>query len=98
MAKFPEKSRVYTIRRNTVAVVSDGSAVLGLGIWVPSGASGDGGKMLFKSFANVDAFPIVLSTQNVDEIIDTVVRIAPTFGGINLEDIAAPPVLRLNPV
>ena len=92
VAKFPEKSRAYTIRRNTVAVVSDGSAVLGLGNLGPIGALPvmEGKAMLFKSFANVDAFPIVLSTQNVDEIIDTVVRIAPTFGGINLEDIAAP--------
>ena len=92
VAKFPEKARDYTIRRNTVAVVSDGSAVLGLGNLGPIGALPvmEGKAMLFKTFANVDAFPIVLSTQNVDEIVDTVVRIAPTFGGINLEDIAAP--------
>ena len=92
VAKFPEKARDYTIRRNTVAVVSDGSAVLGLGNLGPIGALPvmEGKAMLFKSFAGVDAFPIVLSTQDTDEIVDTVVRIAPTFGGINLEDIAAP--------
>lgn len=92
VAKFPAKARDYTIRRNTVAVVSDGSAVLGLGNLGPIGALPvmEGKAMLFKSFAGVDAFPIVLSTQNVDEIVETVVRIAPTFGGINLEDIAAP--------
>ncbi len=92
VAKFPEKAREYTIRRNTVAVVSDGSAVLGLGNLGPIGALPvmEGKAMLFKAFADVDAFPIVLSTQNTDEIVDTVVRIAPTFGGINLEDIAAP--------
>lgn len=92
VAKFPEKARDYTIRRNTVAVVSDGSAVLGLGNLGPIGALPvmEGKAMLFKSFAGVDAFPIVLSTQNVDEIVETVARIAPTFGGINLEDIAAP--------
>ncbi|QQS15663.1 MAG: NADP-dependent malic enzyme [Candidatus Moraniibacteriota bacterium] len=92
VAKFPEKAREYTIRRNTVAVVSDGSAVLGLGNLGPVGALPvmEGKAMLFKSFANVDAFPIVLSTQDVDEIVETVARIAHTFGGINLEDIAAP--------
>ena len=92
VAKFPAKARDYTIRRNTVAVVSDGSAVLGLGNLGPIGALPvmEGKAMLFKSFAGVDAFPIVLSTQNVDEIVETVARIAPTFGGINLEDIAAP--------
>lgn len=92
VAKFPGRARDYTIRRNAVAVVSDGSAVLGLGNLGPIGALPvmEGKAMLFKTFANVDAFPIVLSTQNVDEIVDTVVRIAPTFGGINLEDIAAP--------
>lgn len=92
VAKFPAKARDYTIRRNTVAVVSDGSAVLGLGNLGPIGALPvmEGKAMLFRSFAGVDAFPIVLSTQNVDEIVETVARIAPTFGGINLEDIAAP--------
>ena len=92
VAKFPAKARDYTIRRNTVAVVSDGSAVLGLGNLGPIGALPvmEGKAMLFKSFAGVDAFPVVLSTQNVDEIVETVARIAPTFGGINLEDIAAP--------
>ncbi len=92
LAKYPQKARDYTIRRNTVAVVSDGSAVLGLGNIGPVGALPvmEGKAMLFKTFANVDAFPIVLATQDVEEIVETVVRIAPTFGGINLEDIAAP--------
>ena len=72
VAKFPAKARDYTIRRNTVAVVSDGSAVLGLGNLGPIGALPvmEGKAMLFKSFAGVDAFPIVLSTQNVDEIVE----------------------------
>lgn len=92
LAKFPGKARDYTIRRNTIAIVSDGSAVLGLGNIGPLGALPvmEGKAMLFKQFANVDAFPIVLATQDVEEIVDTVARIAPTFGGINLEDIAAP--------
>ncbi len=92
LAEYPEKARDYTIRRNTVAVVSDGSAVLGLGNIGPLSALPvmEGKAMLFKRFANVDAFPIVLSTQDTEEIVATVARIAPTFGGINLEDIAAP--------
>lgn len=82
----------YTIKGNTVAIVTDGSAVLGLG---NIGASAsipvmEGKAMLFKQFANIDAFPICLDTQNTDEIVETVRRIAPVFGGINLEDIAAP--------
>ena len=82
----------YTIKNNSVAVVSDGSAVLGLGNIGPEGALPvmEGKCLIFKSFANIDAFPIVLSTQDPDEIIKTVVAIAPGFGGINLEDIAAP--------
>jgi malate dehydrogenase (oxaloacetate-decarboxylating) len=82
----------YTIKRNTVAVVSDGSAVLGLGNIGPEAAMPvmEGKAMLFKEFANVDAFPICLSTQDPDEIVATVKLISPTFGGINLEDIAAP--------
>lgn len=92
LAGHPEKAREYTVRRNTVAVVSDGSAVLGLGNIGPVAALPvmEGKAMLFKHFAGVDAFPIVLSTQDTEEIVEAVVRIAPTFGGINLEDIAAP--------
>ena len=82
----------YTIRKNTVAIVSDGSAVLGLGDIGPKAAMPvmEGKALLFKEFGGVDAFPICLDTSSAQEIIDTVVRIAPTFGGINLEDIAAP--------
>ena len=82
----------YTIRRNTVAIVSDGTAVLGLGDIGPKAAMPvmEGKALLFKEFAGVDAFPICLDTKDPDEIIETVVRLAPTFGGINLEDIAAP--------
>ncbi|MAG60698.1 NAD-dependent malic enzyme [archaeon] len=82
----------YTIKQNTVAVVSDGSAVLGLGNIGPEAALPvmEGKALLFKEFANVDAFPIVLNTQDTEEIIQTVKNIAPGFGGINLEDISAP--------
>ena len=82
----------YTIKANTVAVVSDGTAVLGLGDIGPRAAMPvmEGKSILFKRFGNVDAFPICLDTKNVDEIVETVKRIAPTFGGINLEDISAP--------
>ena len=82
----------YTIKANTVAVVSDGSAVLGLGDIGPEAAMPvmEGKAMLFKEFAQVDAFPICLSTNDPEEIIQTVKLIAPTFGGINLEDISAP--------
>lgn len=92
LAKSPEKTREYTVKGKMVAVVSDGSAVLGLGNIGPFGALPvmEGKAALFKTFADVDAVPIVLDTQDPDEIVDTVVRIAPTFGGINLEDIAAP--------
>lgn len=92
LAKKPEDAREYTIKRNTVAVVSDGSAVLGLGNLGPFGALPvmEGKCAIFKEMANVDAFPIVLDTQDPEEIIRTVKAIAPTFGGINLEDIAAP--------
>ncbi len=92
IAEQPEKAWSLTIKRNTVAVVSDGSAVLGLGNIGPFGAMPvmEGKAMIFKGFAGVDAFPICLSTQNTAEIIETVVRIAPAFGGINLEDISAP--------
>jgi len=81
-----------TIRKNTVAIVSDGTAVLGLGDIGPLGAMPvmEGKALLFKEFAGVDGFPICLNTKDPQEIIDTVVRISPSFGGINLEDIAAP--------
>lgn len=84
--------RNMTIKRNTVAVVSDGSAVLGLGNIGPEGAIPvmEGKCLLFKEFAGIDAFPIVLATQDVNTIVETVKNIAPVFGGINLEDIAAP--------
>jgi len=86
------KSYEYTIRKNTVAIVSDGTAVLGLGNIGPEAAMPvmEGKALLFKEFANVDAFPLCLNTTDTEEIIETVERIAPTFGGINLEDIAAP--------
>ena len=92
VAKNPELAREYTMKGRMVAVISDGSAVLGLGNIGALGALPvmEGKSALFKTFADVDAVPIVLDTQNADEIIDTVVRIAPAFGGINLEDIAAP--------
>lgn len=82
----------YTIKGNTVAIVSDGSAVLGLGNIGAKAAIPvmEGKAMLFKQFGGIDAFPICLDTQNTDEIIETVKRIAPVFGGINLEDISAP--------
>ncbi len=88
----PEKAFQYTIKRNTVAVVSDGTAVLGLGDIGPRAAMPvmEGKAMLFKEFAGVDGFPICLDTKDPDEIVDTVIRIAPGFGGINLEDISAP--------
>ena len=90
--KKPEDARVYTTKRNTVAVVSDGSAVLGLGNIGPLGALPvmEGKAAIFKEMAGVDAWPVVLDTQDPEEIIRTVKAIAPGFGGINLEDIAAP--------
>lgn len=88
----PNTSFALTIRRNTVAVVTDGSAVLGLGNIGPKAALPvmEGKALLFKEFADVDAFPICLDTQETDKIIEICKMIAPTFGGINLEDIAAP--------
>ena len=88
----PELSHELTIRRNTVAIVSDGTAVLGLGDIGPEAAMPvmEGKALLFKEFAGVDAFPICLDVASPDEIVETVIRLAPTFGGINLEDIAAP--------
>lgn len=92
VAKHKDKARDYTMKRNMVAVISDGSAVLGLGNIGPLGALPvmEGKAMLFKEFADVDAFPIVLDTQDTDEIVETIIRIAPGFGGINLEDFSAP--------
>lgn len=90
--KSPETVYDYTIKGNTVAVVSDGTAVLGLGNIGPLAAIPvmEGKAMLFKMFADIDAFPICLDTQDTDEIVRTIRNIAPVFGGINLEDIAAP--------
>jgi len=81
-----------TIKQNAVAVVTDGTAVLGLGDIGPEAALPvmEGKAMLFKEFGGVDAWPICLGTKDVDEIVATVAAIAPGFGGINLEDIAAP--------
>jgi malate dehydrogenase (oxaloacetate-decarboxylating) len=92
IAENPDRARSLTIKANTVAVVTDGSAVLGLGNLGPEGALPvmEGKAMLFKEFGGVDAFPICLNTQDVDEIVETVERISPVFGGINLEDISAP--------
>ncbi len=92
IADDPESVWTYTMKGNTVAIVSDGSAVLGLGNIGPLGAIPvmEGKAMLFKKFADIDAFPLCLDTQDTDEIVETVRRIAPVFGGINLEDISAP--------
>ncbi|MEL7511124.1 MAG: NAD-dependent malic enzyme, partial [Cyanobacteria bacterium J06554_3] len=92
IAKHPEKVYDYTIKGNTVAIVSDGSAVLGLGNLGAEGSMPvmEGKAMLFKEFAGLDAFPICLDTQDTEEIIETVKRIAPVFGAVNLEDIGAP--------
>jgi malate dehydrogenase (oxaloacetate-decarboxylating) len=88
----PEKAYTLTIKQNTVAVVSDGSAVLGLGDIGPNGAQPvmEGKALIFKEFAGVDAFPICLATKDVDQIVMIVKAISPVFGGINLEDISAP--------
>jgi malate dehydrogenase (oxaloacetate-decarboxylating) len=90
--KDPEKAFTLTIKKNTVAVVTDGTAVLGLGDIGPAAAMPvmEGKAMLFKEFAGVDAFPICLNTKDPDEIVRTVKAISPAFGGINLEDISAP--------
>jgi malate dehydrogenase (oxaloacetate-decarboxylating) len=92
IAQNPDLVYKLTIKSNTVAIVTDGSAVLGLGNLGPEAALPvmEGKAMLFKAFAGIDAFPICLATQDVDEIVETVKRISPVFGGINLEDIAAP--------
>ena len=94
MAIHDDPSKVFnlTIKRNTIAVVTDGTAVLGLGDIGPAAAMPvmEGKAMLFKEFADLNAFPICLDTKDVDQIVATVKAIAPGFGGINLEDIAAP--------
>lgn len=92
IAKDPALARNLTIKRNTVAVVTDGSAVLGLGNIGPEAALPvmEGKALLFKRFANIDAWPVCLATQDVDEIVRIVQCIAPVYGGINLEDISAP--------
>ncbi|MGB3790395.1 MAG: NAD-dependent malic enzyme [Phormidesmis sp.] len=92
IANNPESVYDYTIKGNTVAIVSDGSAVLGLGNLGAAGSMPvmEGKAMLFKEFAGLDAFPICLDTQDTEEIIETVKRIAPVFGAVNLEDISAP--------
>jgi len=92
ISEHPEDVRRLTIKRNSVAVVTDGSAVLGLGNLGPAAALPvmEGKAALFKRFADIDAWPLCLDTQDVDEIVRTVQLVAPVFGGINLEDIAAP--------
>lgn len=92
IAADPSRARDLTIKRNTVAVVSDGSSVLGLGNIGALAAIPvmEGKCLLFKEYAGIDAFPICLDTQDTEEIIETVRRIAPVFGGVNLEDISAP--------
>ncbi len=92
VAEHPQETRDYTWTNNSVAVISDGSAVLGLGNIGPEGALPvmEGKAMLFKHFANIDAVPIVLNVHTADEIVAAATAIAPSFGGINLEDIAAP--------
>jgi len=90
--KDPDKAYLYTRRWNTIAVVSDGTAVLGLGDIGPLGSLPvmEGKAVLFKTFGDVDAFPIILNTKDVDEIVNTIYNISLSFGGINLEDISAP--------
>lgn len=92
IADEPARAHDYTIKKNTVAIVTDGTAVLGLGDIGPAAALPvmEGKALLFKEFAGVDAFPVCLDVGHADEIVETVVRLAPVFGGINLEDIAAP--------
>ena len=92
IAEDPELVHTLTVKQNMVAIVTDGSAVLGLGNLGPEAALPvmEGKAMLFKEFGGLDAFPICLATQDVDEIVRTVKNIAPVFGGVNLEDIAAP--------
>lgn len=90
--KDPSKAYIYTRKWNTIAVISDGTAVLGLGDIGPLASLPvmEGKSILFKNFADVDAFPLLVDSKDVDEIVETIVRISPTLGGINLEDISAP--------
>lgn len=92
IAEHPELAYTYTGKANTIAVISDGSAVLGLGNIGATAAIPvmEGKAVLFKEFANVNAVPICLDTQDTDEIVNTIIHLAPVFGGINLEDISAP--------
>src|ERR1700734_1051979 len=92
IAENPADARRLTVKRNSVAVVTDGSAVLGLGNIGPAAALPvmEGKAALFKRFAGVDAWPVCLDTQDVDEIVRTVQVLAPVYGGVNLEDISAP--------
>ena len=92
IAKDPEAVDLYTARRNLVGVVTNGTAVLGLGNIGPRAAKPvmEGKAVLFKRFAGIDAFPIALDTQDVDQIVETICAIAPVFAGINLEDFSAP--------
>ncbi len=92
IAKDPDEAYTYTMKANTIAVISDGSAVLGLGNIGALAAQPvmEGKCVLFKEFGDVNAVPIVLDTQDPDEIVDTIIHIAPAFGGINLEDISSP--------
>ncbi|MGF1459879.1 MAG: NAD-dependent malic enzyme [Leptolyngbyaceae cyanobacterium] len=92
IAANPERVYDLTVKQNMVAIVTDGSAVLGLGNLGPEGALPvmEGKALLFKEFADIDAFPVCLATQDTDEIVATVKRLAPVFGGVNLEDISAP--------
>ncbi len=92
LAAHPEDARIYSVKKNSVAVISDGSAVLGLGNIGPYGALPvmEGKALIFKDLASIDAWPIVFSTQDTDEIVNTIIAIAPAWGGINLEDISAP--------
>ena len=92
LAKHPEDARKLSVKKNSVAVISDGSAVLGLGNIGPYGALPvmEGKALIFKELAGIDAWPIVLDTQDPDEIVRTIIAIAPGWGGINLEDIKAP--------
>ena len=92
LAKHPKDARLMSIKKNSVAVISDGSAVLGLGNIGPYGALPvmEGKALIFKAKAGIDAWPLVLNTQDADEIVRIVKAVAPNFGGINLEDISAP--------
>src|SRR6187431_2592662 len=92
IAKDPSLAKKLTIKGRTVAVVTDGTAVLGLGDIGPLAAMPvmEGKAILFKEFAGIDAYPIALATKDVDELVDAIARMAPSFGGINLEDISAP--------